>query len=85
MKIFIYKSLIVFILFFLGFHLTFNYVQKTIERKIYNLTSKANIELIKDSARKSINEILKKDNLINADDEILLKTLIEKIKKEIYN
>ena len=85
MKIFIYKSLIVFILFFLGFHLTFNYVQKTIERKIYNLTSKANIELNKDSARKSINEILKKDNLINADDEILLKTLIEKIKKEIYN
>jgi cell division protein YceG involved in septum cleavage len=85
MKIFIYKSLIVFILFFLGFHLTFNYVQKTIERKIYNLTSKANIELIKDSARKSINEILKKDDLINADDEILLKTLIEKIKKEIYN
>ena len=85
MKIFIYKSLIVFILFFLGFHLTFNYVQKTIERKIYNLTSKANIELIKDSARKSINEILKKDDLINTDDEILLKTLIEKIKKEIYN
>jgi cell division protein YceG involved in septum cleavage len=85
MKIFIYKSLIVFILFFLGFHLTFNYVQKTIERKIYNLTTKANIEIIKDSARKSINEILKKDNLINADDEILLKTLIEKIKKEIYN
>ena len=85
MKIFIYKSLIVFILFFLGFHLTFNYVQRSIERKFYNLTSQENIETLKNSARNSINEILKKDDLINTDDEILLKTLIEKIKKEIYN
>ena len=85
MKIFIYKSLIVFILFFLGFHLTFNYVQRSIERKLYNLTSQENIETLKNSPRNSINEILKKDDLINTDDEILLKTLIEKIKKEIYN
>ena len=59
MKIFIYKSLIIFFLIIIGFKLTFTYAQKTIERKIDNLGSKENIDSIKDKLRSQINDAIK--------------------------
>ncbi len=83
MKIFIYKSLIVFFLIILGFQLTFNYVQKVIEREIDVLTSKENIDSIKDGLRTQINDAIKKDDLIKEEDKILINKFLDKIKKEL--
>lgn len=84
MKLFIYKSLFVFLLIFLTFHLTFNYALRTVERKIDNFTSKENLDYLKNELRNHIKETITKDDIINEEDSILLKKLLEKIKKEIY-
>ena len=83
MKLFIYKSLIVFFLVILGFQLTFNYAKKEVERKIDEISSKENIDEIKDSLRNQIKEAIEKDDLIKKDDVILINNFIEKIKNEL--
>ena len=83
MKIFIYKSLIIFFLIIIGFKLTFTYAQKTIERKIDNLGSKENIDSIKDKLRSQINDAIKKEDLIKSEDAALINQFLEKIKKEL--
>ena len=83
MKLFIYKSLIVFFLVILGFQLTFNYAKKEVERKIDEISSKENIDEIKDSLRNQIEEAIEKDDLIKKDDVILINNFIEKIKNEL--
>ena len=83
MKIFIYKSLIIFFLIIVGFKLTFSYMQKTIERKIENLGSKENIDLIKDKIRLQIKDAIKKEDLIKKEDAVLINKFLEKIKKEL--
>ena len=83
MKLFIYKSLIVFFLVILGFQLTFNYAKKEVERKIDEISSKENIDVIKDSLRNQIQEAIEKDDLIKKDDVILINNFIEKIKNEL--
>ena len=83
MKLFIYKSLIVFFLVILGFQLTFNYAKKEVERKIDEISSKENIDEIKDSLRIQIEEAIEKDDLIKKDDVILINNFIEKIKNEL--
>ena len=47
MRLFVYKSLFIFLLIFLAFHLTFNYAVRTVENKIKNFTSKENIDYLK--------------------------------------
>ena len=83
MKLFIYKSLIVFFLIILGFQLTFNYAKKEVERKIDEISSKENTDVIKDSLRNQIQEAIEKDDLIKKDDVILINNFIEKIKNEL--
>ncbi|MDA8618342.1 hypothetical protein N9L17_00470 [Candidatus Pelagibacter bacterium] len=83
MKIFIYKSLIIFFLIIIGFKLTFTYAQKTIERKIDNLGSKENIDSVKDKLRSQIHNAVKKEDLIKSEDAALINKFLEKIKKEL--
>ena len=40
MKLFIYKSIIIFFLVIIGFQLTFNYAKKKLKEKIDEITSK---------------------------------------------
>ena len=67
----------------LGFQLTFNYAKKEVERKIDEISSKENIDEVKDSLRNQIKEAIKKDDLIKKDDVILINSFIEKIKNEL--
>jgi cell division protein YceG involved in septum cleavage len=83
MKLFIYKCIIIFFLVIIGFQLTFNYAKKEIERKIDEITSKENIDIIKDSLRDEIKKATEKNDLIKEDDVILFNNLIEKIKDEL--
>ncbi len=85
MKIFIYKSLIIFFLIIIGFKLTFTYAQKTIERRIDHLTSKEYIDTIKQKLRSEIKNATEKKDLINNEDKDLLNNFINKIQKELGN
>ena len=83
MKLFIYKCIIIFFLVIIGFQLTFNYAKKEIERKIDEVTSKENIDIIKDSLRDEIKKATQKEDLIKENDAILFNNFIEKIKNEL--
>lgn len=83
MKLFIYKCIIIFFLVIIGFQLTFNYAKKEIERKIDEITSKENVDIIKDSLRDEIKKATEKNDLIKEDDVILFNNFIEKIKNEL--
>ena len=84
MKIFIYKTLFIFLLIFITFHLTFNFAIRTVERKIDVIGSKENIEVYKEEIRKHLRNSINKDQLINKEDAILLRKFLDKIKSEIY-
>ena len=84
MKIFIYKTLFIFLLIFIPFHLTFNFAIRTVERKIDVIGSKENIEVYKEEIRKQLRNSINKDQFINEEDAILLKKFFDKIKSEIY-
>ena len=84
MRIFIYKTLFIFLLIFITFHLTFNFAIRTVERKIDVIGSKENIEVYKEEIRKHLRDSINKDRLINKEDAILLRKLLDKIKSEIY-
>ena len=84
MKIFVYKSLIVFFIVFLAFHLTFNYALRSLERKLVNFTSKGNIEFLKEELRNQLEEAVEKEELIKKSDALLLRKFLDKVKKEIY-
>ena len=85
MKIFIYKSLIIFFLIIVGFKLTFSYIQNTIERKIDNLGSKENIDIIKESLRNQMKDALEKDAFIKKEDADLINKFLEKIQRDLNN
>lgn len=85
MRIFIYKSLFLIILFYILFQLTIGYTVKKIKEEIYNLKSKENIELIKNKIRDEINTAIKKDKLLDERDKKLINDFIEKLRKELQN
>ena len=57
MKIFIYKTLFVFILIYILFQLTIGLTIKKIKEEIYNFKSKENIELIKKKIKKRVRSV----------------------------
>ena len=83
MKLFIYKSLLVCLLFFLLFHLTFGYALRSYENKIYNAFSKDKIHFIKEKIREEVREANKKENILNKDDAKLFNEFFKKILTEI--
>ena len=83
MILFIYNCIIFFFLVIIGFQLTFNYAKKEIERKVDEITSKENIDIIKDSLRDEIKKATQKEDLIKENDAILLNKFIEKIRNEL--
>ena len=68
MRIFIYKTLFIFLLIFITFHLTFNFAIRTVERKIDVIGSKENIEVYKEEIRKQLRNSINKDQFINEED-----------------
>ena len=83
MKLFVYKSLLVYFLFFVMFHLTFGYVIKSYKNKIYNSFSKDKISFLQDKIRNEVEKANKKDRILYPDDAELLKEFLNKIISEI--
>ena len=83
MKTFVYKTLFVALIFFILFHLTFGYLLKSYEKKIYNNFSSEKMNIIKDKTREELRKALKKDKILDEEDADLLNKILEKIKNEI--
>lgn len=83
MKIFIYKTFIIFGLIIITFYLTFGFLRKEINEELTNFLSKENIDQIKNKIKNELKDGLKKERLLNEEDSILIKNYIDKIKKEL--
>ena len=85
MRLFVYKSLFIFLCILITFKLTIGSLLKDVETKISQIKSKENIVLIKDKIREEVRGSLNKDQILNTEDAILLKKFLEKINSEIQN
>lgn len=83
MKLFFYKSLIIFFLFLLSFHLSFGYLLKKIKTEISTNYSKDNVEILKSKIREEMKNAINKETYINSEDAKLINEFINKIKKDL--
>jgi len=83
MKIYLYKLLTFFFLFFIFYKLTIGLTIREIETKISFLNSKENIEFIKDKLRKEVQNLNTKDRYISVEDAILINKILNKIKNDL--
>jgi len=84
MKLFIYKSLLVFFLIFLLFQLTIGSVIKNYEKKIDKYFSKQYLESVKSNIREEMKRATEKQNYLNQEDAELIYKFLKKLKKEIF-
>tara|TARA_A100001015_G_C14841524_1_gene652676 strand:+ start:707 stop:973 length:267 start_codon:yes stop_codon:yes gene_type:complete len=82
-KIFIYKSLIVFFLILILFKLTVGSLVSSYEKKFNTVLSKENLKGIENKLRKEIQAGINKDRILSAEDAELLNKFFKKIQKEI--
>ena len=85
MKIFIYKSIIIFFLFILGFYFTFGYVKRELLNEIDQLTSKENIEYLKKNLKDQMKIAINKEKFINDEDSKVINDFLNKIKNDLNN
>ena len=85
MKIFIYKTLFVFILIYILFQLTIGLVIKKIKKEIFYFKSKENIELIKKKLRSELEASIKKDKILDKDDVELFNKFLKKLNNELQS
>ena len=84
MKIFIYKTLIVVLSFYLLFQLTVGQIFRSYETKIEDmLYNNQGRELILEKIKKEIRAANQKENIFTGEEKELLSNFINKIKKEL--
>ena len=79
MKLFFYKSVLIFFLFLIGFHFSFNYVVKVTKSKIETNFSKGKIELMKKKIKGEMKTAVEKDVFISQEDAKLINSILDKI------
>ena len=83
MKIFVYKTLFIFVSIFIVFQLTIGLKIKQVENKIEKFKSKENIENVKNKIRKELRNGIKKENYLSPEDAKLINDFINKLNKEL--
>ena len=83
MNKFLYKTIIIFFFFLIFYHLTIGSKIREFESKIDNLISKENVENLKIKIRDEMNNAISKEQYINPSDAKLIKSFLDKIKKEL--
>ena len=85
MKIFVYKTLFIFVCIFILFHLTVCAKINQLRNELTMLKSKDNIEIIKDKLRNELKTAISKENYLSPDDAKLINEFLNKLKKELSN
>ena len=83
MKVFFYKSVLIFFLFILAIHFSYGLIKKQVKNEYNNLISKERSEHIKNKIRKELKNGIEKDQLINPEDANLINNFLNKIKSEL--
>tara|TARA_B100002052_G_C15642262_1_gene488974 strand:+ start:466 stop:726 length:261 start_codon:yes stop_codon:yes gene_type:complete len=83
MKIFLIKSIIIFIGLFVLFQITIGSVINNFHKEIENQISEEKIILMKDKVREEMKKGIAKDRILNPEDSQLLGKFIKKLLKEI--
>ena len=83
MKIFIYKSIIVFFLFIIAFHVTVNYKLRSYEKELKSFISEENKEKYKNKIKDEMRKATKKENYFTEEEKNLINDFLQKIKKEL--
>ena len=85
MRIFVYKSLFIFISLFVLYKITIESSIKTYEERFKSIFLKENTEFYKSKIRKEMKNAIKKDRILNEADAKLISEFIKKLNKEIAN
>ena len=85
MKIFVYKTLFVFLLIYLLLQFTIGAKIRQIQQEIDNFKSKENVEIIKDKIRDEIRNAINKERYLSKEDAQLINDFIDKIKIDLKN
>ena len=83
MKIFFYKSILIFFLFIVAFHFTFGIASKNIKRQMQETLSKESVEKVKNQIRVEMENAVKKDRYISSEDAKLINKFLNKIKTDL--
>tara|TARA_Y100000590_G_scaffold302576_1_gene341095 strand:+ start:2372 stop:2632 length:261 start_codon:yes stop_codon:yes gene_type:complete len=83
MKIFLIKSIVIFIGLFLLFQITIGSVINNFQQELENQISNEKIILMKDKVREEMKKGIEKDRILNPDDAQLLGKFLNKLLKEI--
>ena len=83
MKIFVYKTLFIFICVFLLFQFTFGLKIKQMNNELEKFKSQKNIENMKNKLRNELRNAISKENYLSPDDAKLINDFINKLKKEL--
>ena len=81
MKIFIYKSIIVFFLLIIAFHVTVNYKLRSYEKELKSFSSEENKEKYKNKIKDEMRKAIKKENYFTEEEKNLINDFLQKIKK----
>jgi len=85
MKIFIYKTLFVFVCIFLLFQFTVGSKIKQLNNEVEKFKSQKNINDLKNKLRDELRDAVNKENYLTLEDAKLINDYINKIKKELSN
>ena len=85
MKIFVYKTLFIFLCVFLLFQLTFGIKIKQLNDELEKFKSQKNIENMKNNLRDELRNAISKENYLNPEDAKLINDFINKLQKELSN
>ena len=85
MRIFVYKSLFIFISLFVLYKITIESSIKTYEERFKSIFLKENTEFYKSKIRKEMKNAIKKDRMLNEADAKLISEFIKKLNKELAN
>ena len=83
MKIFIYKTLFVFLCILVVFQLTIGAKIKEFKEDFENIKSEENVSNIKSKLRDELKNAVKKDQYLSDEDAKLINDFINKIKQEL--
>ena len=83
MKLFFYKSMLIFFLFLIAFHLSFSYMFKNIKTELKDNFAKEKVLILKSKIKNEMNDAINKDVYIEPDDAKLINDFINKIKTDL--
>ena len=83
MRLFVYKSFVIFIAIYLLYNFTIGKKIDDYEKKLVNFATDEGREKLRNLIRKEIKNTIDNENVFDPEDRVLVKRLLDKIKKEV--